>query len=316
MRSPLRALAAPFGWLNRKLPWLFAPFRLITLPFRWLWGRWRALVVFFTEVPEDVSLTDTLGEALESRDTLKETLAGIGEHLDVLRRQLFRALLALVLATGLSLNFADRLMALLAAPLGDEAQTRLLSLAQRLGGDFQAVLAAPPGGEQFDVIRRASTEILNQLLQLGADGMTRLQVIEPTESIGVFMRVSLLVGIALAMPWLVLELYLFIAPGLMPRSRQLLGAPEGRGAVLSADRAGACEGLVRPGRDCSKISMGPPAPRARAPACGRSARCHRRSWSRWRTRAARGRVPDNPARGRIRPESARHAIARAQVRRA
>ena len=222
MRSPLRALAAPFGWLNRKLPWLFAPFRLVTLPFRWLWGRWRALVVFFTEVPEDVSLTDTLGEALESRDTLKETLAGIGEHLDVLRRQLFRALLALVLTTGLSLNFADRLMALLAAPLGDEAQTRLLSLAQRLGGDFQAVLAAPPGGEQFDVIRRASTEILNQLLQLGADGMTRLQVIEPTESIGVFMRVSLLVGIALAMPWLVLELYLFIAPGLMPRSRQLL----------------------------------------------------------------------------------------------
>jgi sec-independent protein translocase protein TatC len=36
------------------------------------------------------------------------------------------------------------------------------------------------------------------------------------------MRVSLLSGVAFAMPWLVMELYLFIAPGLMPRSRVLL----------------------------------------------------------------------------------------------
>jgi len=49
-----------------------------------------------------------------------------------------------------------------------------------------------------------------------------LQVIEPTEAVGVFMRVSLLSGVAFAMPWIILELYLFIAPGLMPRSRILL----------------------------------------------------------------------------------------------
>ena len=192
-------LAAPFRWINRRFPWVFAPFRLVARPFRWLWGRWRTLVRFFTEVPEDVSLTDTLGEALGSRDAFYETLVGVGEHLDALRRHLFRVLVAVILATGLSFNFADRLMALLAAPLGEGAQTQF-----------------------FNLPRLTPAEAFDLLLGLGADGISKMQVIEPTESIGVFMRVSLLVGVALAMPWLVLELYLFIAPGLMPRSRQLL----------------------------------------------------------------------------------------------
>jgi sec-independent protein translocase protein TatC len=57
---------------------------------------------------------------------------------------------------------------------------------------------------------------------LGPGGISQLTVIEPTEAVGVFMRVSLLAGVAFAMPWIVLELYLFVAPGLMPRSRVLL----------------------------------------------------------------------------------------------
>jgi sec-independent protein translocase protein TatC len=57
---------------------------------------------------------------------------------------------------------------------------------------------------------------------LGPAGLSQLQVIEPTEAIGVFMRVGLLSGLAFAMPWIVLEIYLFVAPGLMPRSRILL----------------------------------------------------------------------------------------------
>jgi sec-independent protein translocase protein TatC len=52
-------------------------------------------------------------------------------------------------------------------------------------------------------------------------GLQNLQAIEVTESISVFMRVALLSGIALASPWIAFEFWLFIAPGLMPRTRQI-----------------------------------------------------------------------------------------------
>jgi sec-independent protein translocase protein TatC len=139
----------------------------------WLRGRWQGLIDFFTEVPEDVSLTETVGEAFGDRESLAETLSGLGEHIDALRRHLLRSVIALAITTGLSFAFARELMLVLARPLG-------------------------------------------------SDGISRLTVIEPTEAVGVFMRVSLLSGVAFAMPWIVLELYLFVAPGLMPRSRVLL----------------------------------------------------------------------------------------------
>jgi sec-independent protein translocase protein TatC len=50
-------------------------------------------------------------------------------------------------------------------------------------------------------------------------GLQALVAIDPTEPIGVFMRVSLLSGFALAFPYIALELWLFVAPGLKRRSR-------------------------------------------------------------------------------------------------
>lgn len=178
---------------------LTLPFRLILAPFRWLWGRLKAMRDFFTVAPDDASLADTLGDALESRDALKLTLAGMAEHIEALRRHLFRLVLALAITTTLSFLVAEKLLQALAMPLGSNAEAELLGL-----------MRLTPG------------QALNQLAALGADGLKRMQVIEPTESIGVFMRVALLAGVALAMPWIILELYLFIAPGLMPRSRVLL----------------------------------------------------------------------------------------------
>ncbi|MBE0408286.1 MAG: twin-arginine translocase subunit TatC [Anaerolineales bacterium] len=52
-------------------------------------------------------------------------------------------------------------------------------------------------------------------------GIEGLVAIDPTEPIGVFMRVSLLSGFSLAFPIIALELYLFVAPGLKKRSRTL-----------------------------------------------------------------------------------------------
>jgi sec-independent protein translocase protein TatC len=159
--------------LLKRIWWIvMLPVRVVLAPFRWLRGAAHSVHQFFTFEPEDVSITETIGEALESREGLFETFGGIGEHIDVLRRGLLRSVIVLAITTALSFTFVEPLMAILAQPL--------------------------PGG------------------------IDSLQTIEPTESVGVFMRVSLLAGVAFAMPWIITELYLFVAPGLMPRSRRTL----------------------------------------------------------------------------------------------
>ena len=65
------------------------------------------------------------------------------------------------------------------------------------------------------------TQDLIAFLASPVGGLQNLQAIEVTESIGVFMKVALVAGIALGTPFLAFELWLFFAPGIMPRSKQL-----------------------------------------------------------------------------------------------
>jgi sec-independent protein translocase protein TatC len=50
-------------------------------------------------------------------------------------------------------------------------------------------------------------------------GLQKLQAIEVTETVGVFMRVALLCGFSLAIPYIAFELWLFAAPALRPRAK-------------------------------------------------------------------------------------------------
>jgi sec-independent protein translocase protein TatC len=65
------------------------------------------------------------------------------------------------------------------------------------------------------------TQDLINLLAAPVGGLQNLQAIEVTESIGVYMKVALIAGIALAIPYIAFEIWLFFAPGVMPRSKQL-----------------------------------------------------------------------------------------------
>lgn len=58
-------------------------------------------------------------------------------------------------------------------------------------------------------------------------GLEELQAIEVTEEVGVFMRVALTSGLAIMLPYIAFELWLFAAPGLRPRERKygLIGIP-------------------------------------------------------------------------------------------
>jgi sec-independent protein translocase protein TatC len=57
------------------------------------------------------------------------------------------------------------------------------------------------------------------LLAKPIGGIQSLQAIDVTEPISVFMRVALLSGFALAIPYIAFEIWLFIAPGISPKAR-------------------------------------------------------------------------------------------------
>lgn len=68
---------------------------------------------------------------------------------------------------------------------------------------------------------------LMEYLAIPGGGLKELQAIKVTEEIGVYMRVALTSGIAIMLPYLAFELWLFAAPGLKPRERKfgLVGIP-------------------------------------------------------------------------------------------
>ena len=136
---------------------LSAPIRLLTWPIR-------AFRDFLNYEPEDTATAEVFSRAFEQPGVLID-------HLDALRRHLFRALVVLAATTALSFALAPRIIDWLAQPIG---------------------------------------------------GREALQAIEVTESIGAFMRISLLSGFALAFPYICLELFGFVNPGLKRAERQLL----------------------------------------------------------------------------------------------
>ncbi len=138
--------------------------RLLTAPVRALLWPYRAFREFLDQEPEDSSTTDVIARAFQEPMLLVD-------HLEDLRRHLFRALIVLVGMTVLSFVFAARILDLLAQPVG---------------------------------------------------GVEALQSIEVTETIGTFMRVSLMTGFILAFPYILFELFAFVNPGLKRGERRLV----------------------------------------------------------------------------------------------
>jgi sec-independent protein translocase protein TatC len=135
--------------------------RFITSPFRWIGRIFSNIAAFFTEEPEEAPLPDAFAKAVQQP-------VGILEHINDLRKHIFRAILALFVAVAVSFIFIRDLLAWLTQPIG---------------------------------------------------GLDSLQAIEVTEPLGVAMRVALLAGFAISLPYIILELWMFAAPGLKRKAR-------------------------------------------------------------------------------------------------
>jgi sec-independent protein translocase protein TatC len=79
------------------------------------------------------------------------------------------------------------------------------------------------------------TTSLMDFLAVPVGGLEKLQAIAVTEEVGVFMRVALTSGIAIMLPYIAFELWLFAAPGLRPYEKKfgLIGIPLAGGLFLS-----------------------------------------------------------------------------------
>lgn len=154
----------------RSIWWVItAPFRFIFWIIErielWFKAVFESIKKVFTAEPDDKPITDTVGMAF---DDPKEFGYALFDHLNDLRKHLFRSALFMVFTTALLAFFMRDLLAFITEPVG---------------------------------------------------GIEALQAIEVTESIGVVMRIALLGGFTLALPYITFELYLFVAPGLKARAR-------------------------------------------------------------------------------------------------
>lgn len=156
-----------------------ALWRILTAPFRLLWwlisAPFRGIAkarAFLNEEPDSQTLLDATTATFQS----KEARASLFDHIEALRKHLFRMVLSLVITVGISFAFTQKLIEYFAKPVG---------------------------------------------------GLEVLRAIEVTESIGVFMRVALMSGIIIALPYIAYEVWAFLAPGLKPSSKKfgLLGIP-------------------------------------------------------------------------------------------
>jgi len=153
-----------------------ASLRVVIFPFRAIWWLfslpvrlYKKVNAFLTFEPEDRPIVDAFA------DTVKKPSA-LMDHLEVLRKHLFRMLIAVALGILLCATYTTQIIDFLSKPVG---------------------------------------------------GINALKAIDVTESVGVFMRVALLGGFAVALPYLAFEVWLFAAPGLSARARRLglLGIP-------------------------------------------------------------------------------------------
>jgi sec-independent protein translocase protein TatC len=159
----------------------YSVMRLVTAPFRFIrWAfhnifSWTSSIVFdikafFKEEPEDAPLGETLAKTINAPE-------GLLDHINDLRKHLFRAVIFYLLMTAFAFIFSRRILEILAEPL--------------------------PGG---------------------ADSLIAIDITEPLSTL---MRISLLVGFVLALPYIIFEVFRFIAPGISTKARiwGLLGIP-------------------------------------------------------------------------------------------
>lgn len=114
-----------------------APFRILGRIFasigRWIMRTSGAVEAFLTEEPEDEPLPDTFAKTVENP-------MGLFEHINALRKHLFRAVVFMAFTTVFSFLFTSKIIDLLAKPIGGISALRAIDVTESVGTYMRVAL--------------------------------------------------------------------------------------------------------------------------------------------------------------------------------
>lgn len=145
-----------------------------------------------------------------SDDPFAHTRMTLGGHLDELRRRLFRGVLALLVAFAVSLVFRHALMGWILAP----HRTVVGWLNESFRAEAEALVAREPA-------RRAEFFAADGSFRLALE--ERLITVSPTEGMWFVLKVAGWSALLFGAPFLLWQLWGFVAAGLYPRERRWVG---------------------------------------------------------------------------------------------
>jgi sec-independent protein translocase protein TatC len=188
----------------------------------------------------------------DDSDLLADSRMPLGDHIEELRLRLWRAIIGYLVAVVLGFLVSRPLFLAIAAPIDRELrdfhQRRLASQQQKLEqgdgaltraneprevplevrlSDFRVALGLPPDNDEAWVVVPARIRPASWMLAtaeahytvLHKPGLTALTITEPFM---VYFKVSLVLGLVLASPWIFYQLWAFVAAGLYPHERRLV----------------------------------------------------------------------------------------------
>ncbi len=160
-----------------------------------------------------------------------EGYMGILEHLDELRTRLIVSILILFVAMLISMAFADTALSVLFRPLenveivSDQENLRVFidsdgsGIFQQLPTDQDSLKRFSPRGFDFYLPGSDPEGPPSHTVPLRPNKPVFLSPIEP---IMLWLKMSFLLGLILAFPFLLHQVWLFVAPGLLPDERRAL----------------------------------------------------------------------------------------------
>src|SRR5512135_3643317 len=114
-----------------------APFRIIGRIFasigRWFMRASGAVDAFLTEEPDDEPLPDTFAKTIENP-------MGLFEHINALRKHLFRAVIFMACTTVISFLFTSKIIDLMAQPIGGISELRAIDVTESVGTFMRVAL--------------------------------------------------------------------------------------------------------------------------------------------------------------------------------
>ncbi|WP_417386113.1 twin-arginine translocase subunit TatC [Gimesia sp.] len=165
----------------------------------------------------------------QSHDLFDESTMSFGDHLEALRIHLWKALIGLAICVVLALFIGHKIVAVVRAPIDSALKEyNLDKLPQEESEEQQKSIEELITSLNAQQNPTAETKALQKILE---DYQHRLNNLEDTMAepvtlavqeafTTIYLKVSFVAGLVMASPWVIYQIWLFVAAGLYPHERK------------------------------------------------------------------------------------------------